>query len=123
MVNIARVPVDGRNFESFGEDPFLSSEMVKPNVRGVQSAGVMACVKHWAANNQEYHRTTVSENVDERTLHEIYFPAFKAAIDAGVASSMCAYNKVNNVYSCENKYILNDVMKKMWGYTGFVMSM
>eukprot|EP01127_Copromyxa_protea_P012575 TRINITY_DN3300_c0_g1_i5.p1 TRINITY_DN3300_c0_g1~~TRINITY_DN3300_c0_g1_i5.p1 ORF type:complete len:594 (+),score=128.70 TRINITY_DN3300_c0_g1_i5:106-1782(+) len=122
MVNIARVPVGGRNFESFGEDPYLSSQMVVPQVLGIQENGIMACVKHWAANNQEYHRRTVSENVDERTLHEIYFPAFKAAIDAGVASLMCSYNKVNNVYACENEYTLNTVLKNAWGYKGFVMS-
>jgi len=122
MVNIARVPGDGRNFESMGEDPYLASQMVKHNVKGVQSQGVMACVKHWAANNQEYHRTSVSENVDERTLQEIYFPAFRAAIDAGVGSVMCSYNKINHIYACENMYTLTTVMKNMWGFTGFVMS-
>jgi len=123
MVNIARVPEDGRNFESMGEDPHLSSRMAVHVIKGVQSQGVMGCVKHWAANNQEYHRTSVSANVDKRTLHEIYFPAFKAAIlEAGVGSVMCSYNRVNSTYACENEYTLNTVMKQMWGYKGFVMS-
>lgn len=122
MINIARVPVGGRNFESFGEDPVLAATMVGPSVKGIQSQGVIACAKHYVDNNQEYHRTTVSENVDERTQHEIYMPAFKAAVDAGVGSFMCGYNKVNNVYACENNYTLNTVLKDMWGYEGWVMS-
>jgi beta-glucosidase len=83
MVNIARVPMGGRNFESFGEDPYLSSMMVVPSVQGIQSQGVIATVKHFADNNQELNRTLTSANVDRRTQWEIYYPAFQAAIDAG----------------------------------------
>jgi len=122
MINIARVPVGGRNFESFGEDPHLSSVMVVQSVKGIQSEGVMACAKHWVDNNQELNRTLSSATVDERTQHEIYFPAFKAAADAGVGSFMCSYNLVNGLYACENNYTLTTVLKQMWGYQGFVMS-
>ena len=95
-ININRVPVGGRSFESFGEDPYLMSRMAVGYIRGVQSQGVIACAKHFAANNQEFERTTIDEKVDERTLREIYLPAFRAAVtEGGVLSVMSAYNKLN----------------------------
>eukprot|EP01105_Mastigella_eilhardi_P025343 TRINITY_DN6875_c0_g2_i1.p1 TRINITY_DN6875_c0_g2~~TRINITY_DN6875_c0_g2_i1.p1 ORF type:complete len:674 (+),score=207.20 TRINITY_DN6875_c0_g2_i1:12-2033(+) len=122
MNNIARVPVGGRNFESTGEDPYLAAQMVVQSVRGIQSEGVMACSKHFADNNQEEHRSEVSVSVDERTQYEIYYPAFKAAVDAGVGSIMCSYNKINGTYACENKEALTLDLKETMGFQGFVMS-
>jgi len=123
MVNIARVPWGGRNFESFGEDPYLAAEMARFNVRGAQSQGVMATVKHWANNNQEYNRSTTSANLpDDRTQWEIYYPAFKAAIEAGVASVMCSYNRINGTWACENERTLNEDLKLTMKFDGFVMS-
>ncbi len=122
-VNIVRVPMGGRSFESFGEDPYLASVMTVAFVRGVQSEKVIACVKHFAANNQETDRFTVSANVDERTLREIYFPAFKAGIqDGGAWSVMAAYNKLNGLYCTENSWLLDGILKKEWGFQGFVVS-
>lgn len=122
-VNIARVPQGGRVFESFGEDPFLDSRIAVADIEGVQSAGIMANVKHYIANNQETDRHRVDEEIGERTLREIYMPAFEAAIkDAHSASLMCAYPKVNGAFNCENAPLLNDVLKKEWGFDGFVMS-
>lgn len=122
MVNLARVPMGGRNFESFGEDPFLASKMAEQSVYGIQNKSVIATVKHWVNNNQEYNRTLTSANVDERTNFEIYYPAFKAAIDAGVGSVMCSYNRINNTYACENEETLNVDLKQRLGFKGFVMS-
>eukprot|EP01121_Diplochlamys_sp_Union-15-3_P007931 TRINITY_DN205_c0_g1_i1.p1 TRINITY_DN205_c0_g1~~TRINITY_DN205_c0_g1_i1.p1 ORF type:complete len:679 (-),score=206.24 TRINITY_DN205_c0_g1_i1:112-2148(-) len=122
MINIARVPFGGRNFESYGEDPFLAAALVKYSVTGIQSQGVIGCAKHFVDNNQEYHRTSVSANIDERTQYEIYFPAFKAAVDAGVGSIMCSYNRVNDVYACENNETLNVGLKQRMGFQGWVMS-
>ena len=122
-VNIQRAPHAGRNFESFGEDPFLAARMSVAYTRGVQEEGVMAAVKHYAANNQERERHTIDVRVDERTLHELYFPAFKAAVQEGGAwSVMAAYNKVNGAYATENEYLLGDVLKQRWGFRGLVMS-
>ena len=121
-VNICRSPLCGRNFEYMGEDPYLASRSAVQYIKGVQSQGVMATVKHFALNNQEYNRHHVSSDADERTMYEIYFPAFKAAVDAGVASVMSSYNLVNNVHSAENKWLLTDVLKDEWGFEGFVMS-
>jgi len=123
MVNIARVPEGGRNFESFGEDPYLTAQMAVAEIRGIQRQGVLAQVKHYAANNQEKQRFTVSADVDERTLREIYLPAFEAAVkEAGVGSVMAAYNKVNGVYASENAHLLKDILKGDWGFDGFVVS-
>jgi len=122
MINIARVPQGGRNFESFGEDPYLAAELVKPEIQGIQSQGVIGCAKHYVCNNQEYHRTSVSANVDERTMFEIYLPAFKAAVDAGVGSIMCSYNKINSTWACENDVTLNNYLKQKLGFQGWVMS-
>lgn len=122
-VNIQRAPHAGRNFESFGEDPFLAARIAVGYVRGVQSEGVMAAVKHYAANNQERERHTIDVRVDERTLQELYLPAFKAAVQEGGAwSVMAAYNQVNGAFATENEYLLNDVLKQRWGFRGLVMS-
>jgi len=122
-VNIQRTPFAGRNFESFGEDPFLASAMSVAYIKGIQSENVIASVKHFAANNQEIDRHTIDVLVDERALHEIYFPAFKASVREGnVWSVMSAYNKLNGFYASESDYLLNDVLKKRWNFQGLVMS-
>ena len=122
-VNIQRVPLWGRNFEGFGEDPYLAARMGVGYIKGVQGEGVIASVKHFAANNEEFERHRIDEAIDERTLQEIYFPAFKAAVqEAGVWSVMSAYNKVNGTYCAENAYLLKDVLKNGWGFKGFVVS-
>ncbi len=122
-VNIYRSPLCGRNFEYFGEDPYLASQTAVQYIKGVQSQGVMACIKHYAANNQEWDRHSVSSDVDERTLHEIYLPAFRAAIEqAGVGSLMCSYNLVNSVHASESKYLNIEVLRNMWGFEGILMS-
>ncbi len=122
-INIARAPHCGRTFEGFGEDPYLMSQMVVPYVIGVQSRRVITCTKHFVANNQEWNRFDVSAEVDERALREIYFPAYKAAIqEADTWTIMAAYNKFRGTYACENKYLLQDVMKDEWGFTGVAVS-
>jgi len=122
-VNINRTPLWGRNFEGYGEDPYLNARLAVAYIKGVQSEGVIATVKHFAANNQEFERHRINAKVDERALHEIYFPAFKAAVEeAGVWSVMSAYNKVNGVYCAENSALLKDVLQKQWGFKGFVVS-
>lgn len=122
-VNIFRTPMNGRNFEYMGEDPYLASKMAVSYIKGVQKNHVSACVKHFAVNNQETKRTTINTIVDERTLHEIYFPAFKAAIqEGGVWSIMGAYNKFNGQYCCHNSYLLNDVLRGQWDFDGVVVS-
>ncbi|WP_376796432.1 glycoside hydrolase family 3 C-terminal domain-containing protein [Thermogemmatispora sp.] len=122
-VNILRNPQWGRSFETLGEDPYLTGTLASADIQGIQSQHVIATVKHYAANNQEYHRTTVSANVDERTLHEIYLPAFEAAVrQGGVGAVMCSYNKVNSVYACENPYLLSTTLKGTFDFPGFVMS-
>jgi beta-glucosidase len=122
-VNINRVPHGGRNFESFGEDPFLTSRITVSYVKGVQSEGVVATTKHFAVNNQETERTTINAKVDKRALYEIYFPAFKAAVqEAKTQAIMCAYNKLNGPYCSENEMLLNKVLKEEWKFDGLVMS-
>lgn len=122
-VNIARIPMGGRNFESFGEDPYLTSRITVDYIRGVQKENVAATVKHFAVNNQEHQRDFVDAIVDERTLNEIYFPAFKAAVEeANVLTVMSAYNKLNGPYCSENDYLLIDKLKNEWGFKGLVMS-
>lgn len=122
-VNIARIPMGGRNFESYGEDPYLTSHIAVNYIKGVQKENVVATVKHFAANNQEHQRDFVNTIVDERTLNEIYFPAFKAAVqEANVLAVMSAYNKLNDHYCSENDYLLIDKLKKEWGFNGLVMS-
>lgn len=122
-VNIARTPHNGRTFEGFGEDPFLSGEIGAANVNGIQKEGVMANVKHYAANNQETDRLKINEIIDERTLREIYLPAFEAAVKEGhVASVMAAYNEVNGSHCTENNTLLNEILKNEWHFNGFVTS-
>lgn len=121
-VNIARVPQNGRTFEGFGEDPFLAARLAVANIEGVQSEHVLANVKHYVANNQETSRFSINELVDERTLREIYMPAFAASVkEANVASIMCAYPRVNGHFNCENAPLLN-VVKKDWSFKGFITS-
>ena len=122
-VNIYRTPLNGRNFEYMGEDPYLAAEMVVPYVQGVQSNGVAACVKHYALNNQEINRHTTNVIVDDRTLYEIYLPAFKAAVQEGGAwTIMAAYNRYKDQHACTNKYLLLDILKGEWGFDGAVVS-
>lgn len=122
-VNIYRTPLNGRNFEYMGEDPYLSSRMVVPYVQGVQQNGVAACVKHFALNNQEEHRHGVDVVVDDRALYEIYLPAFKAAVQEGGAwAIMGSYNKYKGQHCCHNQYLLNDILKRDWGFDGVVVS-
>lgn len=121
--NIKRSPLCGRNFEYFSEDPFLSSRMAAAFIQGIQSAGVGACIKHFAANNQETHRLTTDVAVDERTLHEIYLESFRYAIVAGKPwMVMCAYNRLNGVFASESKSLLRDVLRRAWGYDGVVVT-
>lgn len=118
-VCLARVPNNGRNFEYLsGEDPFLGYTMVQPVVRGIQSKGVIANAKHYVNNNQETNRTGVSENVNERVEFEMYYPPFQGAVDAGVGSFMCSYNKINGTWSCENNRTLGTDLKVRWGRGG-----
>jgi len=121
-VNINRQPLWGRNFEGYGEDPYLSGQMGAAYVRGVQGQGVIPSVKHFDANNEEYERHRIDAHISERALHEIYLPAFKAAVDAGAWSIMSAYNRVNGAHMAENYPLLHDVLKKEFGFKGFVIS-
>ena len=122
-VNIYRTPLNGRNFEYMGEDPYLASEMVVPYIEGVQSNGVAACVKHYALNNQEKYRHSINVEVSDRALYEIYLPAFKAAVQrAKVWAIMGAFNRYKNQYCCHNQYLLNDILRKEWGFDGVVVS-
>lgn len=122
-VNIYRTPLNGRNFEYMGEDPYLTSKMVVPYIQGVQSNGVAACVKHYALNNQEIDRHTVDVIVDDRTLYEIYLPAFKAAVQEGQAwAIMGAYNRYKDQWACHNQYLLNDILRDEWNFDGVVVS-
>lgn len=122
-VNIYRTPLNGRNFEYMGEDPYLASRMVVPYVQGVQQNGVAACVKHYALNNQEINRHTTNVMVDDRALYEIYLPAFKAAVQEGKAwSIMGAYNLYKGQHACHNQYLLNDILRGEWGFDGVVVS-
>jgi beta-glucosidase len=121
-LNLARVPMNGRNFEYYGEDPYLAGETTAAVVRGVQQSPVVATLKHYAVNNQETDRQTVSAEVDERTLRELYLPGFEAGVKAGAGAVMCAYNRVNAVYACESPQLLRDILKGEWGFEGWVMS-
>lgn len=122
-VNIYRTPLNGRNFEYMGEDPYLASKMVVPYVQEVQKNGVAVCVKHYALNNQESKRHEYDAVVDDRTLYEIYLPAFKAAVQEGGAwSIMGAYNFYKGQHACHNEYLLNDILKGEWGFDGVVVS-
>jgi beta-glucosidase len=122
-VNVVRVPQNGRAFENYGEDPYLASQLAVANIKAVQSAGVIGEVKHFDAYAQENNRFALNENIDERTLHEIYDPPFQAAVQQGGADAvMCAYPKVNGTFSCENNELLTTDLRNDWGFTGFVTS-
>ena len=122
-VNIYRAPLNGRNFEYFGEDPYLAARIVVGYVEGVQSEGVVATVKHFALNNQEYDRHGVSSDVDERTMREIYLPAFEAAVrEAHVGAVMNSYNPINGVHATQNAFLNQKVLKGDWGFDGILMS-
>jgi beta-glucosidase len=121
--NMKRTPLCGRNFEYYSEDPYLAGQMATSFINGVQSKGVGTSLKHYAANNQEFQRLSISSEVDERTLREIYLPAFETAVKkAKPWTVMCAYNKVNGTYCSENHKLLVDILKKEWGFEGLVVS-
>jgi len=122
-LNIYRTPMNGRNFEYMGEDPWLSSIMVVPYIQGLQSNGVSACVKHFALNNQETNRDNIDVEVSDRALYEIYLPAFKAAVQKGKAwGIMGSYNQYNGQHCCHNEWLINRILKKEWGFDGVVVS-
>lgn len=122
-VNIYRSPLCGRNFEYMGEDPYLASEMAVNYIKGVQSRGVMATIKHFALNNQEWSRHHVSSDADERTMHEIYFPTFRKAVQqANVGAIMNSYNLINGVHASENPWLNIETLRKQWGFKGMLMS-
>ena len=122
-VNIKRSPLCGRNFEYYSEDPYLAGEIAAAFINGVQSQHVGTSIKHFAANNQEYHRMSNSSEADERTLREIYFPAFETAVKkAQPYTFMCSYNQINGTFASENKWLLTDVLRNDWGFEGYVMS-
>ena len=122
-VNIYRAPMCGRNFEYLGEDPYLSGQIAVAFIQGVQSKGVVATVKHFVANNQEWDRNNVSSDIDERTLQEIYLPAFKAAVQQGkVGAVMTSYNLLNALHTSQNSHLMNDILKTNWKFEGVVMS-
>ena len=121
-VNLARVPVCGRNFEYFGEDPYLSGEMAAAYIKGVTTYPVITCVKHFACNNSEYDRHKSNSVVDERTLRELYLPAFKRCIEAGSLALMTSYNQVNGTYTSEHPYLLEGILRGEWGFDTLVVS-
>src|SRR3954453_15189604 len=122
-VNIARFPMNGRNSEAFGEDPYLAGQTGAAWIKGIQDNPVIADVKHYALNNHEVNRMTVSADADQRTIHEIYTPAFETAVKQGdVGSVIFSYNRIDSVYACENGPMLNGILKTEFGFTGFVMS-
>lgn len=122
-VNIHRSPLGGRNFESYSEDPYLSSQMTVAVIKGIQSKKVGACVKHYVLNNSEFERMTISSEVDERTKREIYFPSFEKAVkEAGTWTAMCSYNKIDGAHASENRRVLTEILMEEWGFEGLVMS-
>ena len=122
-VNIKRSPLCGRNFEYFSEDPYLTGKMATALIKGVQSKNVGTSIKHFALNNQEHRRMSSSSDCDERTIREIYFPAFEMAVkEAQPWTVMCSYNRINGVYASENHWLLTDVLRNEWGFEGYVMS-
>ena len=121
--NMKRTPLCGRNFEYFSEDPYLAGELAASLINGIQSKGVGTSLKHYAANNQEFERFAISAEIDERTLREIYLPAFETAVTkAQPWTIMCAYNRINGTYASENYRLLTEILKDEWGFTGFVVS-
>ncbi|MDR1427388.1 MAG: glycoside hydrolase family 3 C-terminal domain-containing protein, partial [Bifidobacteriaceae bacterium] len=122
MINVIRVPQGGRNFETFSEDPLVTSAIAASEVTGVQDAGMIATAKHYALNNQEANKTQVSANLSDQAFHEVYLPGYAAAVDAGAGAVMSAYNKVNGTFSASNSVLLNDILKDELGFDGWVMS-
>jgi len=122
MMNMGRVAQGGRNWEGFGADPFLTGEAAYETILGMQSAGVQACAKHLVNNEQEHKRTQSTSDVDDRTQHEIYTHPFLRSIMAGVASVMCSYNLINGTYACQNDKVMNDIVKREYGFQGYIMS-
>ncbi len=122
-VNIKRSPLCGRNFEYFSEDPYLTGKMATAIIQGIQSRNIGTSIKHFALNSQEHRRMSSSSDADERTIREIYFPAFEMAVkEAQPWTVMCSYNRINGVYASENPWLLTDVLRKEWGFEGYVMS-
>ena len=122
-VNMKRNPLCGRNFEYFSEDPYLAGKMAASYIRGIQSNGVSACVKHFALNDQELRRMVIDSVADERTMRELYLTAFEMAVkEGGTWSLMSSYNKVNGTYANENRHLLQDILRKEWGYEGIVVT-
>ena len=122
-VNLARTPIGGRNFECFGEDPLLTADLAVGYIDGLQRRGVAACVKHFVANDTEFERMTVSAEVDEETLRELYLVPFEAAVTrAGVRCVMSAYNRLNGTFCSEHEWLLSDVLRGDWGFDGVVVS-
>ena len=122
-VNIYRSPLCGRNYEYYGEDPFLTSETAVAYIEGMQAAGVMATIKHFCGNNQEWNRHNVSSDIDERTLHEIYLPAFRKAVQkARVGAVMSSYNPVNSIHTTESRELIIGVLREKWNFKGIYMS-
>jgi len=122
-MDLARVGQGGRNFEYLGEDPYLAGAMAASEIKGIQHDGVIAMAKHYVLNDQEFNRMTVSVQVDDRTLHEIYLPPFEASVkDGGVGSVMCSYNRIGTSYACDDPYTLDTVLRGQWGFQGYVQS-
>ncbi|MGN0204658.1 MAG: glycoside hydrolase family 3 N-terminal domain-containing protein, partial [Coprococcus sp.] len=122
-MNIKRSPLCGRNFEYFSEDPYLAGELAASHINGVQSQHVGTSAKHYLANNQEHRRMSSDSRIDERTMREIYLPAFETAVKkAQPWTIMCSYNRVNGEYASENHYTLTDILRDEWGFKGFVVS-
>lgn len=122
-VNMKRSPLCGRNFEYYSEDPYLAGKLASSYIQGVQSKGVGTSIKHFAANNQEYRRMSNSSNLSERTLHEIYLPAFEIAVkEVAPKTVMCSYNQINGVFSADNKNLLTEILREAWGYEGCVVT-
>lgn len=122
-MNTARVDLNGRNFEyAAGEDPYLGYKLVQPLIKGIQDQNVIANAKHWVLNSQETFRTQISENANERTRFEIYYPPFEGAIEADVGSVMCSYNRIDAIHSCENAPTLKRDLKERLNFKGWVMS-
>ena len=122
-LNIKRSPLCGRNFEYYSEDPYLTGEIAKSHINGVQSQGIGTSVKHYAVNNQEFRRMVIDAVVDERALREIYLTGYEIAVkEAQPWTVMCAYNKVNGTYCCEHEYLMTSILKEEWGHEGLVVT-
>lgn len=120
---LGKIPNGGRNWEGFAADPYLTGVAMANAIKGMQDAGVQACAKHYIGNEQERNRETMSSNIDDRTLHELYLWPFADSVKAGVASFMCSYNKVNGTWACENDKLINGILKGELGHQGYMMSM